>query len=89
MAAGGIAIPSVFRLPATLDRKASRQGADAFALIRSSDLTFLHTDTAAAPRSKAEAHAAIGLSDPLIRADARAGELAKPYDLARVTGLQC
>jgi len=47
------------------------------------------TDTAAIARGQAATRAAMVLSDLLIRADARAGELAKAYDRARVAGQQC
>ena len=47
------------------------------------------TDTAAIARGQAATRAAMVLSDLLARADARAGELAKAYDLARVAGMQC
>ncbi|MBA1195527.1 DUF2514 domain-containing protein [Pseudomonas plecoglossicida] len=47
------------------------------------------TDTAAIARGQAATRAAMVLSDLLARADARAGELAKAYDLARVAGSQC
>ncbi|MBS3183771.1 DUF2514 domain-containing protein [Pseudomonas sp. PCH44] len=47
------------------------------------------TDTAAVARGQAATRAAMVLSDLLARADARAGELAKAYDQARIAGLQC
>ncbi|WP_313739988.1 DUF2514 domain-containing protein [Pseudomonas sp.] len=47
------------------------------------------TDTAAVGRGQAATRAAMVLSDLLARADARAGELAKVYDRARVAGLAC
>ncbi|MCX2817443.1 MULTISPECIES: DUF2514 domain-containing protein [unclassified Pseudomonas] len=47
------------------------------------------TDTAAIARGEAATRAAMVLSDLLTRADARAGELAKAYDRARVAGNQC
>lgn len=47
------------------------------------------TDTAAIARGQAATRAAMVLSDLLARADARAGELAKAYDRAKVAGLQC
>ncbi|MBC3496185.1 DUF2514 domain-containing protein [Pseudomonas sp. SWRI100] len=47
------------------------------------------TDTAAIARGKAATRAAMVLSDLLTRADARAGELAKAYDQARIAGEQC
>ncbi|WP_414157396.1 DUF2514 domain-containing protein [Pseudomonas sp. BNK-15] len=47
------------------------------------------TDTAAIARGQAATRAAMVLSDLLIRADARAGELAESYDLARIAGQQC
>lgn len=47
------------------------------------------TDTAAIARSQAATRAAMVLSDLLARADARAGELAKAYDRARIAGLNC
>ncbi|QKK98382.1 DUF2514 family protein [Pseudomonas sp. 13159349] len=47
------------------------------------------TDTAAVARGQAATRAAMVLSDLLARADARAGELAKAYDRARVAGEQC
>ena len=47
------------------------------------------TDTAAIARGQAATRAAMVLSDLLTRADARAGELAKSYDRARIAGLQC
>ncbi|AIL62562.1 DUF2514 domain-containing protein [Pseudomonas alkylphenolica] len=46
-------------------------------------------DTAAIARAQAAARAAMVLSDLLARADARAGELAKAYDRARIAGLAC
>ncbi|MDP9539275.1 MULTISPECIES: DUF2514 domain-containing protein [Pseudomonas] len=46
-------------------------------------------DTAAVARGQAATRAAMVLSDLLTRADARAGELAKAYDRARVAGGQC
>ncbi|WP_238739571.1 DUF2514 domain-containing protein [Pseudomonas putida] len=47
------------------------------------------TDTAAIARGQAATRAAMVLSDLLIRADARAGELAKAYDQARIAGQLC
>ncbi len=47
------------------------------------------TDTAAVARGQAATRAAMVLSDLLVRADARAGELAKAYDQARIAGLAC
>lgn len=47
------------------------------------------TDTAAVTRGQAATRAAMVLSDLLTRADARAGELAKAYDRARIAGRQC
>ncbi|MHB2048844.1 DUF2514 domain-containing protein [Pseudomonas sp. VEM90] len=47
------------------------------------------TDTAAVTRGEAATRAAMVLSDLLARADARAGELAKAYDRARIAGQQC
>ncbi|PWY38974.1 MULTISPECIES: DUF2514 domain-containing protein [Pseudomonas] len=47
------------------------------------------TDTAAVARGEAAARAALVLSDLLTRADARAGELAKAYDQARIAGDLC
>ncbi|EKT4527574.1 DUF2514 domain-containing protein [Pseudomonas putida] len=47
------------------------------------------TDTAAIARGQAATRAAMVLSDLLARADARAGELAKAYDQARIAGLAC
>ncbi len=46
-------------------------------------------DTAAVARGQAATRAAMVLSDLLARADDRAGELAKAYDQARITGEQC
>ncbi|WP_459205917.1 DUF2514 domain-containing protein [Pseudomonas sp. MLB6B] len=46
-------------------------------------------DTAAVARGQAATRAAMVLSDLLARADARAGELAKAYDRARIAGLAC
>nr|WP_314487716.1 DUF2514 domain-containing protein [uncultured Pseudomonas sp.] len=46
-------------------------------------------DTAAVARGQAATRAAMVLSDLLARADARAGELAKAYDQARIAGLAC
>ncbi|MFF7859671.1 DUF2514 domain-containing protein [Pseudomonas monteilii] len=46
-------------------------------------------DTAAIARGQAATRAAMVLSDLLTRADARAGELAKAYDQARIAGLAC
>lgn len=47
------------------------------------------TDTAAVARGQAATRAAMVLSDLLARADARAGELAKAYDHARIAGQLC
>ena len=47
------------------------------------------TDTAAVARGQAATRAAMVLSDLLARADARAGELAKAYDQARIAGHLC
>ncbi|CRN08022.1 MULTISPECIES: DUF2514 domain-containing protein [unclassified Pseudomonas] len=47
------------------------------------------TDTAAVARGQAATRAAMVLSDLLARADARAGELAKAYDRARIAGELC
>ncbi|WP_286913302.1 MULTISPECIES: DUF2514 domain-containing protein [unclassified Pseudomonas] len=47
------------------------------------------TDTAAIARGQAATRAAMVLSDLFARADARAGELAKAYDRARIAGLAC
>jgi len=47
------------------------------------------TDTAAVARGETATRAAMVLSDLLARADARAGELAKAYDQARIAGLAC
>ncbi|WP_430491839.1 DUF2514 domain-containing protein [Pseudomonas fulva] len=47
------------------------------------------TDTAAVARGQAATRATMVLSDLLARADARAGELAKAYDQARIAGVQC
>jgi hypothetical protein len=46
-------------------------------------------DSAAIARGQAATRAAMVLSDLLARADARAGELAKAYDRARIAGLAC
>ncbi|WP_149032147.1 DUF2514 family protein, partial [Pseudomonas syringae group genomosp. 3] len=46
-------------------------------------------DTGATERGKAATRAAMVLSDLLGRADARAGELAKAYDGARIAGKAC
>jgi len=46
-------------------------------------------DTAAVARGQAATRAAMVLSELLTRADARAGELAKVYDRARIAGQQC
>ncbi|WP_281691049.1 DUF2514 domain-containing protein [Pseudomonas sp. PARCl1] len=46
-------------------------------------------DTAAVARGQTATRAAMVLSDLLARADARAGELAKAYDRARIAGLAC
>jgi hypothetical protein len=46
-------------------------------------------DPAAIARGQAATRAAMVLSDLLARADARAGELAKAYDRARIAGDQC
>ncbi|MHB0783084.1 DUF2514 domain-containing protein [Pseudomonas alloputida] len=46
-------------------------------------------DTAAVARGQAATRAALVLSDLLARADARAGELAKAYDQARIAGELC
>lgn len=45
--------------------------------------------TGIAQRGEAARRAALVLSDLLSRADARAGELAKAYDRARIAGLAC
>lgn len=47
------------------------------------------TDTAAIARGQAATHAAMVLSELRDRADARAGELAKAYDRARIAGQLC
>ncbi|HDS1681253.1 TPA: DUF2514 domain-containing protein [Pseudomonas putida] len=47
------------------------------------------TDTAAIARGQAATRAAMVLSELLARADARAGELAKAYDQARIAGQLC
>lgn len=47
------------------------------------------TDTAAVARGQAATRAAMVLSELRDRADARAGELAKAYDRARIAGLAC
>ncbi|MGE1530812.1 DUF2514 domain-containing protein [Pseudomonas putida] len=47
------------------------------------------TDTAVIARGQAATRAAMVLSDLLARADARAGELAKAYDRARIAGQLC
>ena len=47
------------------------------------------TDTAAVARGQAATRAAMVLSDLFARADARAGELAKAYDQARIAGQLC
>ncbi|HEN8706617.1 TPA: DUF2514 domain-containing protein [Pseudomonas putida] len=47
------------------------------------------TDTAAVARGETATRAAMVLSDLLARADARAGELAKAYDQARIAGDLC
>ncbi|WP_288650141.1 DUF2514 domain-containing protein [Pseudomonas sp. UBA5568] len=47
------------------------------------------TDSAAVARGKAATRAAMVLSDLLARAEARAGELAKAYDQARIAGQLC
>lgn len=46
-------------------------------------------NTATVARGQAATSAAMVLSDLLARADARAGELAKAYDLARIAGQAC
>jgi hypothetical protein len=46
-------------------------------------------DTAAVARGETATRAAMVLSDLLTRADARAGELAKAYDQARIAGELC
>lgn len=46
-------------------------------------------DTAAVARGASATRAAMVLSDLLSRADARAGELAKAYDAARIAGQAC
>jgi hypothetical protein len=46
-------------------------------------------DTGAAERGETATRAAMVLSDLLKRADARAGELAKAYDGARIAGQAC
>ena len=47
------------------------------------------SDTGVTRRSEAATRAAMVLSDLLKRADARAGELAKAYDAARIAGQAC
>jgi len=47
------------------------------------------SDTAAVARGQAATRAAVVLSELRDRADARAGELAKAYDRARIAGLAC
>lgn len=47
------------------------------------------SDPATFARGSSATRAAMVLSDLLSRADARAGELAKAYDDARIAGLQC
>ncbi|ENB9666617.1 DUF2514 domain-containing protein [Pseudomonas putida] len=47
------------------------------------------TDTAAVARGQAATRAAMVLSDLFARADARAGELAKAYDQARIAAQLC
>lgn len=47
------------------------------------------TNTAAVARGQAATRAAMVLSELRDRADARAGELAKAYDRARIAGLAC
>ncbi|MDH4846810.1 DUF2514 domain-containing protein [Pseudomonas sp. BN505] len=47
------------------------------------------TETAAVARGHAATRAAMVLSDLFARADARAGELAKAYDRARIAGQAC
>ena len=47
------------------------------------------SDTGAAERSASATRAALVLSQLLERADARAGDLAKAYDRARIAGLAC
>jgi len=47
------------------------------------------TDTTAVARGQAATRAAMVLSELRDRADARAGELAKAYDRARIAGLAC
>ncbi|WP_207936359.1 DUF2514 domain-containing protein [Pseudomonas sp. 51_B] len=47
------------------------------------------TDPTALARGQAATRAAMVLSDLLARADARAGELAKAYDQARIAGQLC
>ncbi|WP_367949540.1 DUF2514 family protein [Pseudomonas sp. SBB6] len=47
------------------------------------------TDTAAAGRGQSATRVAMVLSHLLARADARAGELAKAYDRARIAGQAC
>ncbi|MFJ7790638.1 DUF2514 domain-containing protein [Pseudomonas sp. NPDC096925] len=46
-------------------------------------------DTTASARGQTATRAAMVLSDLLIQADARAGELAKAYDQARIAGQAC
>ncbi len=46
-------------------------------------------NTADVARGQATIRAGMVLSDLLARADARAGELAKAYDQARIAGEQC
>lgn len=47
------------------------------------------TDTTAISRGQTATRAAMVLSELLSRADARAGDLAKAYDRARIAGLAC
>lgn len=69
------------------DAVGDRMRSSATELANSADSCPGHT--AAASRGTAANPAAMVLSDMLGRADARAGELAKAYDAARIAGLAC
>ena len=79
-----------------MERAIIDAGADAARQLLSSEATnpaatvsFPCTDTATIARGQAATRAAMVLSELFARADARAGELAKAYDRARIAGEQC
>ena len=75
------------------DQRTIADSGAAAAAARSRQARHLHqlrrARTAAVARGQAATRAAMVLSDLFARADARAGELAKAYDRARIAGLAC